>query len=72
MFAILSTLITFLLQFGIMVLVAPIRSIWSGPYGILFGCLAAYMFDIPAMNSFKIWKISFSEKSVTYLICLQV
>ncbi|KAL5720251.1 Rhomboid-like protein 20 [Ranunculus cassubicifolius] len=44
----------------------------SGPYGLIFSSFVPFYFDIPVSTRFRIFGISFSDKSFVYLAGLQL
>ncbi len=82
-FCIFSTALALSIQI-ILVVLFNLRVVWSGPYGIIFACLAQYIVDIPPLAKFSLFSIpsqpnswisyftTFSEKYVVYLLCFQL
>lgn len=44
----------------------------SGPYAILFGLYAIYASDVPRMSKFKVVGVTFSDKSFSYVLGVQL
>jgi hypothetical protein len=44
----------------------------SGPYGLTFASFVPFFLDIPVTSQFRIFGLSFSNKSFIYLVGLQV
>jgi hypothetical protein len=44
----------------------------SGPYGLIFASFVPFFLDIPVTSQFRIFGLSFSNKSFIYLVGLQV
>jgi hypothetical protein len=45
---------------------------FSGPYGLLFACLAQYVYDVPASYRFKVLGLPLSDKLFLYLVAAQL
>eukprot|EP01080_Neovahlkampfia_damariscottae_P009929 gene9929-2250_t len=71
-FSIISTILTYFFQFTIVVITPHFNTIWSGAYGIIFSCLVSYILDVPATESYKVWKFNISEKYAIYLLSIQL
>ncbi|KAH9621647.1 hypothetical protein KSS87_003125 [Heliosperma pusillum] len=50
----------------------PSYSITSGPYGLIFSSFVQFFFDIPVSTRFRVFGLSFSDKSFIYLAGLQL
>ncbi|KAK4485533.1 hypothetical protein RD792_008175, partial [Penstemon davidsonii] len=44
----------------------------SGPYGLIFSSFVPFYFDIPVSTRFRVFRLSFSDKTFVYLAGLQV
>jgi hypothetical protein len=40
--------------------------------GIIYSLLASYIFDVPSIENFKVWKLNFSEKFFIYILAFQM
>jgi hypothetical protein len=49
-----------------------ITSLASGPYGLIFASFVPFFLDIPVTSRFRIFGLSFSDKSFIYLAGLPV
>jgi hypothetical protein len=82
LFCLISTILTYFFQFTVVgfysfnflktVITPHFKQIWSGAYGIIFASLVSYFMDVPSTESYKVWKITLTEKYAIYLLCLQL
>lgn len=71
-FSLISLILTLIFQFTFLVISPIMRELTNGPYGIIYASLVCYIFDIPSTETFKVWKITVTEKYFVYLLALQV
>ncbi|PWZ31985.1 Rhomboid-like protein 20 [Zea mays] len=73
-FIIFSTMVSVLLQIlALGYMKDPsLNPLTSGPYGLIFASYVPFFFDIPISMKFRIFGLSFSDKSFVYLAGLQL
>ncbi|NP_001130094.1 UBA/TS-N domain-containing protein [Zea mays] len=73
-FIIFSTMVSVLLQIlSLGYMKDPsLNPLTSGPYGLIFASYVPFFFDIPISMKFRIFGLSFSDKSFVYLAGLQL
>jgi len=79
-FVVLSSALASLFGIGALVLARPsllatfriAPALAGGPYGLIFASLVQYYFDVPPVNTVKVFGMTASPKTVTYLMSLQL
>eukprot|EP00742_Colponemidia_sp_Colp-10_P006005 GILJ01006427.1.p1 GENE.GILJ01006427.1~~GILJ01006427.1.p1 ORF type:complete len:323 (+),score=34.43 GILJ01006427.1:50-1018(+) len=72
-FALFVSLFTFMVQFVLLFSVpAWFPRFPSGPFGLIFAFLWNFHHDIPTVHPIQCAGISFSDKTLTYLLCLRL
>lgn len=51
---------------------STLKILASGPYGLVFSSFVPFFFDIPVTSRFRIFGITFTDKSFTYFVGLQL